>query len=331
MSADFGAPALDKFRENLPDQFIHSGISEQHMIDMAAGLALDGNKVYVYAMAPFITLRCLEQIKCSLAMMSLPVTILGVGIGLGYADAGPTHYLNEDISVMNSIVNLDICSPSDESSLKFIAKQTIDIPKLRYIRMERNSLKNIYPNDYYFNKEGFEIIHKGKNICILSTGYMLHKAKEAGEKLLNDNIDVSIYDVRNIKPLSNNLITEISKYEKTTIIYESPHRLKKLLKELYAFCGGDREIIVARELTKKFEEHIGYKIDEVIEFFEDKEVIGEITVVVKGINEKMSTVNEVDLKKDLKELINAGLSLSSASKYLAKKTGIKKSTIYKLN
>ena len=126
------------------------------------------------------------------------------------------------------------------------------------------------------------------------------------------------------------ILIEISKHEKTTIIYESPHRLKKLLNELYGFCGGDREIIVARELTKKFEEHIGNKIREVIEFFEDKEVIGEITVVVKGIDKKMSIVNEAELKKDLKELINAGLSLSAASKYLAKKNGLKKAIIYNL-
>ena len=127
------------------------------------------------------------------------------------------------------------------------------------------------------------------------------------------------------------ILLEISKHEKTTIIYESPHRLKKLLNELYEVCGGDREVIVARELTKKFEEHIGHKICEVIEFFEDKEVIGEITVVIKGIDKKnMSTVNEADLKKDLKELINAGLSLSAASKYLAKKNGLKKTIIYNL-
>ena len=127
------------------------------------------------------------------------------------------------------------------------------------------------------------------------------------------------------------ILIEISKHEKTTIIYESPHRLKKLLNELYGGCGGDREIIIARELTKKFEEHIGHKICEVIEFFEDKEVIGEITLVIKGIDKKnMSIVNEADLKKDLKELINAGLSLSAASKYLAKKNGLKKTIIYNL-
>ena len=127
------------------------------------------------------------------------------------------------------------------------------------------------------------------------------------------------------------ILIEISKHEKTTIIYESPHRLKKLLRELYVVCGRDREIMVARELTKKFEEHIGHKIGEVIEFFEDKEVIGEITVVVKGIDKKMSIVDKASLRKDLKELINAGLSLSAASKYLAKKNGLKKTIIYNLN
>jgi len=128
------------------------------------------------------------------------------------------------------------------------------------------------------------------------------------------------------------ILFEISTNEKTTLVYESPHRLKKLLKELSEFCGGNREIVVARELTKKFEEHIGNDVDSVIKFFEGKEVIGETTIVIKGINKKINLdVNKFDLKKELKELINAGLSLSAASKYLAKKNGINKSVIYNLN
>ncbi len=127
------------------------------------------------------------------------------------------------------------------------------------------------------------------------------------------------------------ILFEISKNEKTTIIYESPHRLKKLLRELFDFCGGDREIIVARELTKKFEEHIGNNINSVIDFYKDKEVVGEITLVLKGSNqEKNKQIKDYDIKTDLHELINAGLSLSAASKYLAKKYGIKKSIIYNL-
>ena len=128
------------------------------------------------------------------------------------------------------------------------------------------------------------------------------------------------------------ILFEISKNEKTTILYESPHRLKKLLKELLEFCGGDREIVVARELTKKFEEHVGNNINHVLMYFKDKEVMGEITLIIKGIKKETNQeINKADLKKDLHELIKAGLSLSAASKYLAKKNGIKKSIIYNLN
>ena len=126
------------------------------------------------------------------------------------------------------------------------------------------------------------------------------------------------------------ILLEISKNEKTTIIYESPKRLKKLLKQLFEFCGGDREIIVARELTKKFEEHVGNNINDVIDFFKDKDIIGEITIVIKGINKGDLKIDKLTIKKDLNDLINAGLSLSAASKYLAKKNGIKKSEVYNM-
>ncbi len=129
-----------------------------------------------------------------------------------------------------------------------------------------------------------------------------------------------------------NILSEISQYEKTTIIFESPHRLKKLLRELFEYCGGEREIIITRELTKKFEEHIGNTIKNAINFFEEQEVKGEITIVLKGSERrKDSKCDESKLKNELKELIDAGLSKSSASKYLAKKNGVKKSLIYNLN
>ena len=128
------------------------------------------------------------------------------------------------------------------------------------------------------------------------------------------------------------ILIEISKSEKTTILFESPQRLKKLLQELSKFCGDQREIEVARELTKKFEEHIGNTIDKVVDFFEEREVIGEITIVIKGIEKKENIgINLLDLKKELHDLVIAGLSLSAASSYLAKKHGIKKSVIYNLN
>ena len=128
------------------------------------------------------------------------------------------------------------------------------------------------------------------------------------------------------------VILEISKNEKTSILFEAPHRLKKTLKELKEYCGGSREILVARELTKKYEEHIGSNIDQVIEYFESYEVLGELTIVIKGLKKDHNKeFDTIILKEELKELVKAGLSLSSAARYLAKKKNIPKSIIYNLH
>ncbi len=126
------------------------------------------------------------------------------------------------------------------------------------------------------------------------------------------------------------VILEISKNDKTTILFEAPHRLKKLLIDLKEICGGEREILIFRELTKKFEEHIGDNIEQVITHFDGRDVIGEFTLVIKGINisQKNDSFNKLKLKKELYDLTKAGLTLSAASKYLAKKNNLKKSIIY---
>ena len=226
---------------------------------------------------------------------------------------------------------------------------------------------NISNNLISFNKENslnkisklISELKKGKSIALVSDAGMpgicdpgenlVSEVKSSGldvicipgacaaiTALVSSGIPSSKFIFEGFLPKKNidreKILFEISKNEKTTILYESPHRLKKLLKELLEFCGGDREIVVARELTKKFEEHVGNNINHVLMYFKDKEVIGEITLIIKGIKkENNQEINKADFKKDLHELINAGLSLSAASKYLAKKHGIKKSIIYNLN
>ena len=128
------------------------------------------------------------------------------------------------------------------------------------------------------------------------------------------------------------LLAKLSKNEETLIIFESPRRVKKLLNEIKKYFGGDREMLVFRELTKKFEEHIGDNVDEIINYFLDKEVLGEITVVIKGKrnSKQNSEFNKFELKREMDDLIKAGLSLSQASKYLAKKNNLTKNILYNL-
>ena len=103
------------------------------MIDFACGMSLEGAKVYVYAMAPFLSLRAIEQAKCGPGLMKLPICMISVGIGLGYADAGPTHYANEDFACFRSIVGSSIFTPSDIETTKLIVKEQLRKPKFSYV------------------------------------------------------------------------------------------------------------------------------------------------------------------------------------------------------
>jgi transketolase len=181
LSADFGAAALDSLREEYPDNFIHCGISEQAMIDIATGLALQDKKVFCYAMAPFISLRAIEQIKCGPSMMNLPIAILSVGIGIGYADAGPTHYITEDFACMRSILNLNIYTLADASSSKRLANNLLDNPELCYIRFDRHEQPEL---PVTHRKENLDYRLMGDivddtTVLIIGSGKMAHTISDA--------------------------------------------------------------------------------------------------------------------------------------------------------
>ena len=264
LSADFGAVALDGIREDFKDNFIHCGISEQAMFDIGTGLALEGKKVIVYAMGPFISLRAIEQIKCGPAMMKLPMVILSVGIGLGYADAGPTHYATEDFACIRAIGGTNIYTPSDNFITQKLAEKTIVDGKLNYIRLDRHPTAEINFDSKGFDiKEGFRIIgdYTENKIAIISHGRILHNCL----KTLNAYKDKCfVVDIYNSKPISEKLIYKLKNISKILVVDEqtcsgnltsaiqevlSKHNLIKYVKnvsltERYIFENGGREYLL---------------------------------------------------------------------------------------
>ena len=226
LSADFGAPALDKFRINLKKQFIHLGISEQNMINVAAGLAMEGKKVFVYAMAPFVTLRCLEQHKCCSSLMNLPINTIVAGIGLGYADAGPTHYCMEDQASLRSLIGSNIYTISDSVSAKVLANYLLKKQKFSFSRLERLPVKDIY----HSKKISFKSIDKGFNYLIkskknnfknliISQGYQTNRIYQ---QLITTNLrdKFDLIDVFRSKPFPKDLLSLLSKYKKIKVVDE---------------------------------------------------------------------------------------------------------------
>ena len=210
LSADFGAAALDDLRERFPNNFFHCGISEQTMLDLAAGLALEGSQVFVYAMAPFLSLRAIEQTKCGAGLMNLPICLLSVGIGLGYADAGPTHYSTEDFACFRAIAGSSIYTPADVPSTKLIAEDILKHPKFSYIRLDREVLPDISPSmDQKDFVNGYKIYGEpdNKKIVLISHGKMFHKCFEIYIKEPKKFICVDIF---RSKPFPQNLPKIIS-------------------------------------------------------------------------------------------------------------------------
>jgi len=131
------------------------------------------------------------------------------------------------------------------------------------------------------------------------------------------------------KNLRKKLLFKMTQDEKTTILYESPLRLKKLLKELKEYLGGERKIQISREITKKYEEHIGPDINAAINYFESIDPKGEFTIVVEGTNQKQNEeIDIIFIKQEVKKLVDAGLTFSAAAKYLAKRENFSKNIIY---
>ena len=266
LSADFGAQALDELRERFPNNFLHCGISEQAMLDVAAGLALEGNKVFVYAMAPFLALRALEQTKCGAGLMNLPICLLSVGIGLGYADAGPTHYTTEDFACFRSIVGSSIYTPADSLSTKLIAKELLEKPKFSYIRLDRDVLPNISPEITKSDlNRGFKVFGKINNnkIALISHGRMLHKCLQIYNNELSKFVCV---DIMKSKPFPKDLPKEIYSCKGIVVVDEQspsgnlsscvfegfseqsyfPKIISKSLPESYVFENGGREYLLNR-------------------------------------------------------------------------------------
>ena len=225
VSVDMGAPALDQWRQELPDQFLTAGISEQHAINFAAGLSAQKKRVYVYFMACW-TARCLEQIRYSCAMANNPITIVGNGIGLGYAPAGPAHSPTEDIAYMKSIFGLEIFSPANSQVAEALVSLTLEEKKLRYLRLERS-----YPTilaTYYADTNSNEL-QQGLSILktvdhpdaiILASGYMLGRALDLATRLEKEGYNISVVDLFRIKPVNTELLSSILSNSQSVITLE---------------------------------------------------------------------------------------------------------------
>ena len=199
VTADFGSPVIDDIRSKHADRFVNVGVAEQNLINVSAGLALEGFNVFAYAIAPFITMRCFEQIRVNLCLLSqvrsMSVNLIGVGAGYSYVVSGPTHQCYEDISIMRTLPAVQVFSPSDHVQTDAVFDRCSQ-NGIRYIRLDAQVLPVIERPESVSSSRGFNVLRAGRGrVAMISTGFMTHTALKVAADLEAQGVLSTIIDL----------------------------------------------------------------------------------------------------------------------------------------
>ncbi|MDZ4712245.1 MAG: transketolase C-terminal domain-containing protein [bacterium] len=207
---------------NLPDQigdrFIDTGITEQTMIGVCAGLALCGRIPIAHALATFLTMRAFEFIRTDVGIGNLPVKMIGGFSGFLSEGNGATHQAVEDISIMRGIPNVNVFCPADEEDMMIGLRKVLESDSPFYIRY--NNLKAVIKHSDDFEIGKAEIICEGKDVTILVYGILLKQAVEAKEILERDGKSVGLINLRTLKPVDETAIINAAQNSKLLITLE---------------------------------------------------------------------------------------------------------------
>ena len=209
------------FERAHPERFINVGISEQHMVTMAAGMASVGMKPYVATFAPFVGLLAGEHIRTDLAYPGLPVRILAHHAGIAIGFYGTSHHATEDLGLMRSIANMTVVCPCDATATEAALRQTADLPGPVYFRVGRGRDVDVYderPGAWRFGEAA--VLREGGALTIVANGVTVSGALEAARALVDEGIEASVIDAHTVRPFDGDTIAEYAGRSKRLLVAE---------------------------------------------------------------------------------------------------------------
>jgi transketolase len=209
LAGDIGNRLFDNLKAKCPDRFFNCGVAEANMIGMAAGMAMSGLRPFCYTITPFITYRCLEQIRVDVCYHHVPVVLVGTGSGLSYASLGATHHSCEEMGMLRTLPGLAVLAPADEMEVRGALKAALDYPHPVYIRIGKKGEPVIHKTEPQFVIGKAIVIREGTEVCLLSAGTLLPVAMEAAERLEHRGISAKVVSFHTLKPLDEALLAEL--------------------------------------------------------------------------------------------------------------------------
>lgn len=198
---DVGYGAVSSFCKRFPSRFLNAGIAEQHMIGLATGMALSGKIVFVYSLANFPVLRCLEQIRNDVCYHKANVKIVSGGAGLSYGSLGMTHHATEDMAVMRATPGMVVVAPGDPLEAKCAVRALTEQQGPAYLRLGRTGEPVVHSKPIEFSLGSAIRVRPGNTMTLIATGTMLPTALKAADRLETEGISVRILSMHTVSPL----------------------------------------------------------------------------------------------------------------------------------
>ena len=257
LTGDHGYSLFDRFLAHCPAQYFNVGVAEQNMVGMAAGLARVGFRPFVYALAAFVPIRTVEQIKLDIAHDGLPVVLIGDGAGMVYSHLGTSHQAFEDIACTRAISGLSILSPADAEEMSASLHLAYRCRSPVYVRMGKTDRGAVHTTGLTEIKFGQPLkVRSGKRreLALLATGSMVATAVGLSDACYG----CDVWSMPSVKPIDAEAIIDISKGRTALVVLEEHSVLGGLgsaVAEIVSESGEGRVLRIG--IRDRFSHHCG--------------------------------------------------------------------------
>jgi transketolase len=220
LTGDLGFGVLTPFARELPRQFINVGVAEQNLAALASGLAMSGHVVFVYSIANFPTLRCLEQLRNDVCYHEAAVKVVAVGGGFSYGSLGISHHATEDLAILRALPNITVLCPGDLDEAAAATEGAYETPGACYLRLDKSHAPKMGSADPEVVLGKVRRLRSGQHVVILGTGGIVGEAIRAAELLQPLGIDCAVFSVHTVKPLDVDGIASLSRSAQLLVTLE---------------------------------------------------------------------------------------------------------------
>ncbi len=216
-----GSASFTPFASELPDQFVETGIAEQNLVSISAGLAKCGKKPYAASPACFLSTRSYEQCKIDVAYSNTNVKLIGISGGVSYGALGMSHHSAQDIAAMAAVPNMRVYLPSDRLQTECLTRALLADDKPAYIRVGRNAVDDVYEEgNVPFEMDKATFVTEGSDVAVIACGEMVKPAADAAAKLKEEGISVTVVDMYCVKPLDKEAVVKAAQNAKAVVTVE---------------------------------------------------------------------------------------------------------------